>query len=1169
MSYNFENKCTNQDAESIDFSKILDTEFSTQTKNVEVTVNTTDLPVLLTTNANKEEVLRFYWWNAYEDAYKKPGTVFLFGKVYVPSTNTYCPCRIQVSNIPRRIYLLPRVHIQSPSGNNDELKLNSMEDVYEEFNEFAKKSGIKQFDCNVVTKHYAFEQEDTPLVSKYLEVRYPAWYPAVPSNYSGSSIKRVFGTTVNALEVFIIERNIKGPCWLDVKHPSPSSLDICWSKIKVTCAKMENISVCSEAPASPPLAIMTLNVRTSLNLKSRENEIVMVAILIHHEFHVEKEPSKPLFQQHICLITHPRDTPWSQETRRMLSKIAYTKLIVCDTEVDLLEELLKIVNTVDSDLLIGYDCGFQFYTLIHRMSTLKVPDWSRFGKLKRYSLPLIKGKLNMNEVLSGRPICDIQVSAKEFNLKVRDYDLQSLCTTVLKKNENECKEIKLGECRSFYATASKIDNLIKITLIEAFHILSIVHELNILPLALEITCITGNILSKTLRLGRTERNEYLLLHAFHSKNYITPDKRVISTKVTTMGTTMASIAENTCKNNETYIGGLVLEPKKGFYDKLVLLMDFNSLYPSIIEEYNLCFTTVRGAAYTNIGDLVFPESDLEPGVIPTEIRKLIESRVELKRLMNEPNNSPELKMRYNIRQLALKVIANSIYGCLGAPHCRFYAKGLAALVTAKGRKILSDTKLLIEALNYEVIYGDTDSIMINTNSMDYEKVLSIGRMIKQEVNILYKLVELDIDSVFRYLLLLKKKMYAAVTMTKLPNGQIELTQEHKGLTIVKRDCCQLASDVGKCILDQLFSDQSNKNRLKEIFLALQNVSKNIRNNQVFLSLLIIRKQLSKNPETYGNPKPSHVQVALRLNKQGGRTWKVGDIVPYIICEDKSEKSATDRAYHIDEYKKSSSLKIDVNYYLLSQVLPVALRICEPIEGINDVILMRNLGLEKIYKPQKMIYEQSIADIPTFIDEERYRFCIPFTFKCVNQNCRSEIIIKDIVTETPNGDQLSLASCSNPECTVQPWTYVNAIQNALTLAVREVMTKYYDGWLKCKNPLCDERTRRIPLGCLICRKCGVMELHKEYSELELYKQLCFYRYLFNVSRSKYKDLLTQYSQGMRAAYDRLKGEIERVLEKSPSYFVNLDTLFQTGYLPHESRGRDSPIQEIYYESDDEL
>ena len=78
-----------------------------------------------------------------------------------------------------------------------------------------------------------------------------------------------------------------------------------------------------------------------------------------------------------------------------------------------------------------------------------------------------------------------------------------------------------------------------------------------------------------------------------------------------------------------------------------------------------------------------PEGGLDPGVIPTEIRKLVESRVAVKTLMKTPNLSPELKLQYNIRQLALKLTANSMYGCLGATHCRFYAKGLAALVTCK------------------------------------------------------------------------------------------------------------------------------------------------------------------------------------------------------------------------------------------------------------------------------------------------------------------------------------------------------------------------------------------------------------------------------------------------------------------------------------------------------
>lgn len=127
--------------------------------------------------------------------------------------------------------------------------------------------------------------------------------------------------------------------------------------------------------------------------------------------------------------------------------------------------------------------------------------------------------------------------------------------------------------------------------------------------------------------GRAERNEYLLLHAFHEKNYIVPDKifgkkgkvsekqfpRFSHSQILCMyfhqQTDTSEIADEATdanvgkgKRKPQYEGGLVLEPKKGFYDKLILLMDFNSLYPSIIQEYNICFTTVpiRGMNFDEV-----------------------------------------------------------------------------------------------------------------------------------------------------------------------------------------------------------------------------------------------------------------------------------------------------------------------------------------------------------------------------------------------------------------------------------------------------------------------------------------------------------------------------------------------------------------------------------------
>ena len=114
-------------------------------------------------------------------------------------------------------------------------------------------------------------------------------------------------------------------------------------------------------------------------------------------------------------------------------------------------------------------------------------------------------------------------------------------------------------------------------------------ELNALPLALQITQVAGNVMSRTLLGGRAERNEFLLLHAFYEKDYIVPDKQY-GKKVNKGhaedhqdGEHAEAGPAKAGRRKPAYAGGLVLEPKKGFYDNFILLMDFNSLYPSIIQ----------------------------------------------------------------------------------------------------------------------------------------------------------------------------------------------------------------------------------------------------------------------------------------------------------------------------------------------------------------------------------------------------------------------------------------------------------------------------------------------------------------------------------------------------------------------------------------------------------
>ena len=135
-------------------------------------------------------------------------------------------------------------------------------------------------------------------------------------------------------------------------------------------------------------------------------------------------------------------------------------------------------------------------------------------------------------------------------------------------------------------------------------------------------------------------------------------------------------------------------------------MDFNSLYPSIIQEYNIDFTTVDRShiASDDVNTVAeVPSTDLQQGVLPRLIAGLVSRRRVVKGLMKDKSTTPARMAQYNIKQLALKLTANSMYGCLGFKDARFYALPLAALTTFKGREILMATRELAEGQGLEVI----------------------------------------------------------------------------------------------------------------------------------------------------------------------------------------------------------------------------------------------------------------------------------------------------------------------------------------------------------------------------------------------------------------------------------------------------------------------------------
>lgn len=563
--------------------------------------------------------------------------------------------------------------------------------------------------------------------------------------------------------------------------------------------------------------------------------------------------------------------------------------------------------------------------------------------------------------------------------------------------------------------------------------------------------------------------------------------------------------------------------------------------------------------------------DQDQGILPKLIATLVSRRRQVKNLMKDKNATTEELATWDIKQLALKLTANSMYGCLGYTKSRFYARPLAVLTTYKGREILRSTKELAESKSLQVIYGDTDSVMINANVNNVQDAYNVGQEFKNAVNERYRLLEIDIDNVFRRILLQAKKKYAAINLIESDGKFIE-KMEVKGLDMKRREYCALSKEISSRLLNEILSGDETELSIQRIHDYLREVAGQMREQTIQIQKYIIFTQLGKAPKEYPNADSMpQVQVALRELARG-KTVRKGDVISYIITGDsKGSDSVAKRAYTPqDVLKKDSGLAPDVEWYIGKQIFPPVERLCANIVGTSTAQLAECLGLDirryannANHSSNGNSNDLEIHPLESQIpDEVRFADCTRLQLRC--RACKAVSPFEGLIVSSDRVTPAGVTCGAGCGTTLSTLSVVAQVERA----VRTATARYYEGWLACDDSSCGNRTRQVSVygsRCLgpkgLARDC-LGRMRYEISERDIYNQLVYFASLWDVDKARARagaggegvvgadraippetrDKILALAEHNRTRFGTVKGVVDRYLDKCGRQWVAMDTLF---------------------------
>ena len=869
----------------------------------------------------------------------------------------------------------------------------------------------------------------------------------------GNHYSNVFGITATLAEGFLLRTKIMGPCWIRIHN---AQMDKQVSSVPmVTIKKGEFVEVLEGSTLPiPPFNLCSFALRASFNPQKKENQVFMISMDFKVDWDIENfksagETNKGARLTYVCPVAGTGlNSDYVAEVRK---NDRMKNIVVFEKERDLLEAFANKLEEMDVDLIASYGLTtFDMPLILERLNKHNVQTFWKIGRLKRGRG---SGKTKLEVAMAGRLPVDARVMCSEF-WRSKANDFSSIVKDIFGDSRQVIDHFDVVPKLSDY---DSLKNLVNYNGRDAFWVSQIIKKIQILPLTLQISKLSGCPWQRVLLGKASPRCETLLLHMFTLFHYVVPEKQK---------------AEGILKREAKYKGGKVLSPERGFYETCVCVLDFNSLYPSIIREYNICFTTVDKSNPNAKAARAKREKEKKEGILPQIMERLLQARQTVKQDLAKCNQRLEAAtdskiqeairveiVRLQIKEKAIKVLANSMYGYLGFKSSRFQANHLAALITECGREILEDTAKFMENQQYKVVYGDTDSVMINSNTKDPVEATRIAQELSMKISSKYRFLKLGVDYVFQKMLLVAKKKYAA--MVYLGPGKTRI--DKKGLDMVRRDWSEVTKKLSEFIIGEFMSGNEKDEANRLVLQELETVAKMMHNggaavereSQTFpdgisISDLAITKALKKALDQYPMSNASaHVVVARRMAEKGENVAPNATI-EYVVCKSEARDLGSKARLPVEV---GNFAEADIDWYLANQLLHPLWRLCEPFGGMTIGMLSQALGLHyatPVIESSGARRGNSTAALP--------RLC-ELTFQCVG--CQR------LNAFDADRDPKEWLVCQNSECNFSHnWKYV---ANQLTMCVRRFLTELRTDKVKedvktfkCSGILCNYKTAQLPV-----------------------------------------------------------------------------------------------------------